>query len=433
MEKLLQVQMIEISYQQYKVLMYTDHQYTVESADNLRRYKRVYVDDSWDQYSNVSNVAILVKDGQDEVASAILCDTGVFTGLSESSFIIEERVLYICAGNKLYYLNIPDLTLKWKGQVDYVTNFSVQKLEDDLLVHGELEIIRITKLGEIKWRFGGHDIWVNNDGFPVITILYDQIKLLDYQSNCYSIGFDGNIISKKGENYTTAVIYSYDKIIGSAKLEAGDFSMGGLYGYFTPTQTYFEQIQQHAQKFLNTNGQNLKEWQALRLNIQLENGLFLFPIGGITIEDSEELPEAPKRIDLAGVDTKIIEDFIIENPPKVFVEYPWEAISIEKKLTFEDTLYKEIYSSGSIVDYFRSHSTSTILKGATVSAFCINVNSSQVLFEIQSKTVDQRFALIAFKESHRDGTRLLTDIKLFNDFNEFKYLKMYPDRSEWEK
>lgn len=425
--------MIEIAHQQYKVFIYTDHQYTVESADNLRRYNRVYIDDSCDRHSNVSNVAILVKHGQDEVASAILCDIGVFTGLSESSFIIEERVLYICVGNKLYYLNIPDLTLKWTGQVDYVTNFSVQKLEDDLLVHGELEITRITKLGEIKWRFGGQDIWVNTNGFPVITLLYDRIKLVDFQSNFYAIGFDGNTISKKAEDYTATVIYSYDKIIGSAKLEAGDLSMGGLHGDFNPNQTYLAQIQQHAWEFLNTNGQNLKEWQALRLNIQLENGLFLFPRAGITIEDSEELPEEPKKIHLAGVDTKIIEDFIIENPTRAFVEYPWEAISIEKKLAFEDMLYKEIDSSGSIVDYLRSHSTNTILKGATVSAICINVNSSQVLFEIQSKKIDQRFALIAFKQSDRDGTRLLKGIKLFNDFDEFKDLKMYRDRNEWEK
>lgn len=425
--------MIEIAHQQYKVFIYTDHQYTVESADNLRRYNRVYIDDSCDRHSNVSNVAILVKHGQDEVASAILCDIGVFTGLSESSFIIEERVLYICAGNKLYYLNIPDLTLKWTGQVDYVTNFSVQKLEDDLLVHGELEITRITKLGEIKWRFGGQDIWVNTNGFPVITLLYDRIKLVDFQSNFYAIGFDGNTISKKAEDYTATVIYSYDKIIGSAKLEAGDLSMGGLHGDFNPNQTYLAQIQQHAWEFLNTNGQNLKEWQALRLNIQLENGLFLFPRAGITIEDSEELPEKPKKIHLAGVDTKIIEDFIIENPTRAFVEYPWETISIEKKLAFEDMLYKEIDSSGSIVDYLRSHSTNTILKGATVSAICINVNSSQVLFEIQSKKIDQRFALIAFKQSDRDGTRLLKGIKLFNDFDEFKDLKMYRDRNEWEK
>lgn len=425
--------MIEIAHQQYKVFIYTDHQYTVESADNLRRYNRVYIDDSCDRHSNVSNVAILVKHGQDEVASAILCDIGVFTGLSESSFIIEERMLYICAGNKLYYLNIPDLTLKWTGQVDYVTNFSVQKLEDDLLVHGEIEITRITKLGEIKWRFGGQDIWINTNGFPVITLLYDRIKLVDFQSNFYAIGFDGNTISKKAEDYTATVIYSYDKIIGSAKLEAGDLSMGGLYGDFNPNQTYLAQIQQHAWEFLNTNGQNLKEWQALRLNIQLENGLFLLATGGPMIEDSEELPEEPKKIHLAGVDTKIIEDFIIENPTTAFVEYPWEAISIEKKLAFEDMLYKEIDSSGSIVDYLRSHSTNTILKGATVSAICINVNSSQVLFEIQSKKIDQRFALIAFKQSDRDGTRLLKGIKLFNDFDEFKDLKMYRDRNEWEK
>lgn len=425
--------MIEIAHQQYKVFIYTDHQYTVESADNLRRYNRVYIDDSCDRHSNVSNVAILVKHGQDEVASTILCDIGVFTGLSESSFIIEERVLYICAGNKLYYLNIPDLTLKWTGQVDYVTNFSVQKLEDDLLVHGEIEITRITKLGEIKWRFGGQDIWVNTNGFPVITLLYDRIKLVDFQSNFYAIGFDGNTISKKAEHYTATVIYSYDKIIGSAKLEAGDLSMGGLHGDFNPNQTYLAQIQQHAWEFLNTNGQNLKEWQALRLNIQLENGLFLLATGGLMIEDSEELPEEPKKIHLAGVDTKIIEDFIIENPTRAFVEYPWEAISIEKKLAFEDMLYKEIDSSGSIVDYLRSHSTNTILKGATVSALCINVNSSQVLFEIQSKKIDQRFALIAFKQSDRDGTRLLKGIKLFNDFDEFKDLKMYRDRNEWEK
>ncbi len=425
--------MIEIAHQQYKVFIYTDHQSTVESADNLRRYNRVYVDDSCDRYSNVSYVAILVKHGQDEMASAILCDIGVFTGLSESSFIIEERVLYICAGNKLYYLNIPDLTLKWTGQVDYVTNFSVQKLEDDLLVHGELEITRITKLGEIKWRFGGQDIWVNTNGFPVITLLYDRIKLVDFQSNFYAIGFDGNTISKKAEDYTATVIYSYDKIIGSAKLEAGDLSMGGLHGDFNPNQTYLAQIQQHAWEFLNTNGQNLKEWQTLRLNIQLENGLFLLATGGLMIEDSEELPEEPKKIHLAGVDTKIIEDFIIENPTRAFVEYPWEAIAIEKKLAFEDMLYKEIDSSGSIVDYLRSHSTNTILKGATVSAICINVNSSQVLFEIQSKKIDQRFALIAFKQSDRDGTRLLKGIKLFNDFDEFKDLKMYRDRNEWEK
>lgn len=230
----------------------------------------------------------------------------------------------------------------------------------------------------------------------------------------------------------TAIIYSHDKIIGTTELEVGDFSMGGLYGAFSPNQTYFTKIQKHAQEFLNTNGQNIKEWMILKFNIQLENGMFLFPLGGITIEDSEELPEIAKRIDLAGVDTRIIEDFIIENPPKIFVESPWEPLTIAQKLAFDNKLYKKIHPSGSIRNYFRRHSSIHILKEAMVSALCINVTTSEVLFEIQSKTIDQRFALIAFKRSGLDKISLLSDTILFHDFDEFKYLKMYPDRNEWE-
>ncbi len=33
--------MNEISHQHYKVFIYTDQQYTLESADNLRRYKLI--------------------------------------------------------------------------------------------------------------------------------------------------------------------------------------------------------------------------------------------------------------------------------------------------------------------------------------------------------------------------------------------------------
>ncbi|WP_313375131.1 hypothetical protein [Chishuiella sp.] len=45
------------------------------------------------------------------------------------------------------------------------------------------------------------------------------------------------------------------------------------------------------------------------------------PIGGITFDDIEELKHEQKRIDLAGVDTKIIEDFIITNTI-TFLEEP---------------------------------------------------------------------------------------------------------------
>lgn len=76
--------------------------------------------------------------------------------------------------------------------------------------------------------------------------------------------------------------------------------------------------------------------------MQLDNGCFVFACGGFTIEDSKELPDEPKRIDIAGVDKYIIEDYIAPEDPKHFLEDPWEAITIEQKILFEDELRKEL-------------------------------------------------------------------------------------------
>jgi len=42
--------MIEISYQQYKLTILEDDQYTIESADNLRGYDNVYFDNTLSRY-----------------------------------------------------------------------------------------------------------------------------------------------------------------------------------------------------------------------------------------------------------------------------------------------------------------------------------------------------------------------------------------------
>lgn len=187
--------MIEISYQQYKLTILEDDQYTIESADNLREFDHVYFDSSLSKYQITAKLAILVSFNNEEITSAILCDIGPYAGLSERTFLIDDEHLYICFTDDLYCFNIPNLALIWKKRVDYCVNHGLQKIQNDLLVHGELEIIRISKLGKIEWRFGGLDIWVNKDGLPEVTILADRIKLIDYESNCYYIGFDGNTIS----------------------------------------------------------------------------------------------------------------------------------------------------------------------------------------------------------------------------------------------
>jgi hypothetical protein len=93
----------------------------------------------------------------------------------------------------------------------------------------------------------------------------------------------------------------------------------------------------------------------LNINVQLENGYFLYSIGGYTFDDAEELPDETKRIDIAGLFRHVIEDFFQAVPPRPFVEEPWETITIEQKLLFETELQKEIKrTSSSLFDIIKS-------------------------------------------------------------------------------
>jgi len=215
-----------------------------------------------------------------------------------------------------------------------------------------------------------------------------------------------------------ATIFSNKDVIGTANLEVGDFSMGGLYGDFYPNDNYFSKIQKYVWKFWSSKNTDFKEWNSLKFNIQLENEMFLMPIGGITFDDIEELKHEQKRIDLAGVDTKIIEDFIITNTI-TFLEEPWESISIEQKLAFENELEKEI-------------NPNHILADSCFSAFSIKSGCDDVLFEINSKKFEQQFALVHLTWKGKNDDENFPKIELFKDFNEFKYLRMFPDKIDWE-
>jgi len=215
--------------------------------------------------------------------------------------------------------------------------------------------------------------------------------------------------------------------------EVGDFSMGGLFGNFSPNQNYYDKIQKYVWKFWASTKVNYEEWYSLKFNVQLENGMFLMPAGGITIDDIEELKNEPKKIDLAGIDTRIIEDYLMTVPPRSFVEEPWEAISIEEKLAFEKELSKEANISSSYLNIFNPKREKHILAEATTSAFCKDSAADNILFEIHSKVLEQQFALVHLTWSGKSESINTPQTELFANFDEFKHFRMYPDKLEWER
>ena len=229
-----------------------------------------------------------------------------------------------------------------------------------------------------------------------------------------------------------ANIYSHTKLIGTTELKIGDESMGGLLGDFIPTNEYFKTVQKSVWEFWQTNKPDYEKWNSLRLNVQLENGLFLFPHGGYTIDDAEKLPDEPKRIDIAGVNSKVIEDFFLTGLPRPFVEAPWSALTIEQKIVFENELKKELgLNVKSFFDIF-SKQTKHKLSDAKFSANCQDQRNDDILFEITKPGIDKQFAVVHLTWISKKERGGYPSIIFYSDFDDFKYSRMYVDKADWE-
>lgn len=229
-----------------------------------------------------------------------------------------------------------------------------------------------------------------------------------------------------------AKVFSYRHLIGTAELQVGDKTMGGVFGNFVPTAYYFDNIQETVWEFWQRNKPDYKKWYSLRINVQLENGMFLFPQGGYTIDDIKELPNEPKRIDIAGVDNKVLQDFLLTNPPRPFVEEPWNELQIQQKIAFEDELKKELgLNDKSFSDYIIKQEKH-ILFDSEFSAFCHDRRNDDVLFEIRKHGFEKKFALVHLTWTGKKEAEGCPNTTFYSDFDDFKYSRMYADKAEWE-
>ncbi|MFT6442665.1 MAG: hypothetical protein ACJASQ_000439 [Crocinitomicaceae bacterium] len=233
-------------------------------------------------------------------------------------------------------------------------------------------------------------------------------------------------------------VYSHELLIGSANLKVGDISMGCVYGTFEPTGAYFEKIQKHVWDFWEAKKPNYELWYSFRFNVQLENGLFLFPRGGYTFDDTKKVDNEPIRMDLAGLDYQIIEDYFITQPIRTFVEEPWCPISVTQKIAFENELKLELGKldlgkpSKSFLELFKKKSLKHMLSGAEYSAFCHDQRNDDVLFEINKAGDNEKFAVTYLTWSGRKESEGYPITNFFKDFDEFKYLRMNEDKIDWE-
>lgn len=232
----------------------------------------------------------------------------------------------------------------------------------------------------------------------------------------------------------TASVYSNTTLIGHANLQAGDESLGYLFGDFIPTDNYYKFVQKSVWDFWTATKPDYKKWHSMNFNVQLENGYFLYPIGGYTFNDAEQLPEETKRIDIAGLFRHVIDDFFQTDPPRPFVEEPWETITIEQKVFFDTELQKEIKKTSSSLFGILKSTSKHILADYECSAVCKYGRADDILFSIHNTNGSEKcYALVHLTFSGKTEYNPAFPITtLFDSFDAFKFERMYPDKAEWE-
>lgn len=130
-----------------------------------------------------------------------------------------------------------------------------------------------------------------------------------------------------------AILYTEKLAFGEVNLIKGDISMGNWYGNIEPLESYYYNLQKPIQDFWK-RAPDYSILEQLRINILLENGIFL-NFRGFTIIDMVDFPNEPIRLDIVGADPYL---FTIKDD---FFKEPWHKIQISQKIHFEDQLLKE--------------------------------------------------------------------------------------------
>lgn len=178
--------------EKYTIELKVDQIYSENSIDNLTHYDKVHLEQS--EYRFTTKIGLNVFEKGKLTNSAIVGAIGGGTGIHKNSQIIENNRIIVCCSDTIFCLSIPELDLIWKTQADQATCFEVLKLNDDYIIHGELQISRLDSNGRIVWRKSGADIFTTLTGENDFEITEKYIRATDFENRTYKFDFDGTVI-----------------------------------------------------------------------------------------------------------------------------------------------------------------------------------------------------------------------------------------------
>ncbi|HCS20929.1 MAG TPA: hypothetical protein DIW47_10295 [Bacteroidetes bacterium] len=180
--------------ERHVIKFFNEADYRFDSADNIKTYNKTII--SGGENRMTSQIGIEVFEDDKLVSSCLIGSEGGGTGISGNTTLISYGGLVICCSNTVFKLTLPYLNLEWKTIADSATCFGIHNLDEDYVVHGELEITRLDKSGKIVWKQSGRDIWTTAVVHDDSVVYDDYILATDWQYYTYKFDYDGNLIEE---------------------------------------------------------------------------------------------------------------------------------------------------------------------------------------------------------------------------------------------
>lgn len=158
-----------------RVTIVDEPTYSFRSADNLRTYDtEIRLDDT-----NLTSVHGVRTDRK---WSTVIGASGGRSTVHRHSAIDVDGRLYLAVGDQVVCLNLATGATEWSRRVDPATCFGVywDSFHEALIIHGELQISRLSLTGDEIWSAGGADIF--SEGF---RCLRNGIQVIDFNQSVY--------------------------------------------------------------------------------------------------------------------------------------------------------------------------------------------------------------------------------------------------------
>lgn len=169
------------------VELVNESMYSLDSADNVRRYPIEHV---LGTPRGIASTHGLLVDGE---AAMLLAGGGGASGVHDHSALLRDDALFVAVGDGVACVALRPFGLRWFIATDGATCFGLHfdTSRRALISHGELQIARLSLDGRILWSAGGADIFT--EGFALAP---DAVEAIDFDGRRYRFDYDSGAVLK---------------------------------------------------------------------------------------------------------------------------------------------------------------------------------------------------------------------------------------------